>query len=735
MARRRKQRRLDAPAPPSSATEASGLPSVLARVSVVTSRVHLQVGSLSHAVSSISSFLDCSGKWTLETASDAGLVPLLDRLHARQWSGVSDDFRDAQFLRAIRLAATKGQLEVLAWWKTKYHPNGWSEETQEAVVRIAAFHGHLPLLECLLKDERSLQTIVNMSRTEHDQPLICQHPEIVHWVHDRSRLAKVYIWLDKSIEQGDLEFLKWVHKQRKRHRNSFGDGCISKAAEAGHLEVLQWLNKHEDDWFSEMAMHSAAKGGHLELLKWLESVDSERPDFQGEYKLPGSEAAQNGHLDVVKWLVEECDLFFSEASTRFYWHARAMDAAIEAGDRSMLDYLSNNRPFECTTRGLTKATVRGDLEMVKWLHENGFKSTGDPKEYAAEHGHLAILQWLFEISPESTEEVMNCAVSNNHLNVVKWLHGNQAEGCTDAAMIIATSKGYFEMVKWLRANRPEFGPAGNPDSGEQKDAIAHGHIPATAITFAAAQGYLDILKFFLVDCNENCTTHIMDVAASSGYLDIVQWLHAHRAEGCTQNAMNFAASNGHLNVVRWLHKNRTEGCTVEAMNEAAAHGHLHVVRWLMENRTEGFSNYGLNEAVANGHRDVVILLVASQPGLDLGKIYLDFDAKMASVRPDLKLDYSYMMRAMNEDHFEVVEWLEQHTPDLIGNGVFHMMNFHEECLLESFSSTDELMMGTLPVVSRWIYDDDDDDEDDDNDDNEDEFDEFAFLCAPLYLPQ
>lgn len=150
-------------------------------------------------------------------------------------------------------------------------------------MRIAAFHGHLNVLEWLLKDERRIQTVVNMSRTEHDQPLICQHPEIVHWVHERSRQAKMFIWLDKAIEQGDLEFLKWVHGQKKRHRNSFGDVCVSKAAEAGHLELLQWLNKHEDDWFSDMAMDSAAKAGNLELLKWLESIDPERPSIQGEY--------------------------------------------------------------------------------------------------------------------------------------------------------------------------------------------------------------------------------------------------------------------------------------------------------------------------------------------------------------------------------------------------------------------------------------------------------------------
>lgn len=54
--------------------------------------------------------------------------------------------------------------------------------------------------------------------------------------------------------------------------------------------------------------------------------------------MPGPEAARNGHLDVVKWMVEECELFFSVESERFSWHARAMNAAIEVGDRTILEY-------------------------------------------------------------------------------------------------------------------------------------------------------------------------------------------------------------------------------------------------------------------------------------------------------------------------------------------------------------------------------------------------------------
>lgn len=59
--------------------------------------------------------------------------------------------------------------------------------------------------------------------------------------------------------------------------------------------------------------------------------------------------------------------------------------------------------------------------------------------------------------------------------------------------------------------------------------------------------------------------------------------------------MDLAAANGYLNIVKWLHENRTEGCTVFAMNHAACCGYLDIVKWLHENRTEGMGSMSIEE--------------------------------------------------------------------------------------------------------------------------------------------
>lgn len=573
MARKRKQQQAASPTRPEP--DAAINPPVLASARIVTAHDHQQLGSLRHVVSSISSFLDYSKSWTLESASDAGLEFLLDRLRARQWSEVGDTFLEARFLRGIRHAAIKGDLQVLKWWWTKYLPTSrrW-EDMKEIVVRIAAFHGHLSMIEWILKDEKTLHTVANMNSVDEDQWLICQHPEIVYWIHDRSRRAKLFVILDEAIKQGDMAFLKWVHSNRARHRHEFSNAAINIAGEVGHLEVLQFLREHEDDGFSDRLRHNAAKAGYLKLLKWLETTYSECELWMGRYKSLDSEAARNGHLDSVKWMVEECKVFLIEDAECLNWHGKAMNAAIEAGNWYVLRYLFDHRPFEFTTRGLNLAIIRGDLEMTKWLHANRFQCLDDPMEDAAEHGYLAILRWLYETLPDLgiCVSVMDFAAENNHLHIVKWLHENRSTGCSDTAMILAAANGVLDMVQWLHTNRQEFGAAESKNVVSSDCPTTVRAVPVSAVDFAAAKGYLDIVKFLLGHQDVHCTTTTMNVATSSGHLDIVKWLHENRAGGCTVNAMGFAASNGFLNVVRWLHENRNEGCTVEAVDAAASRG-------------------------------------------------------------------------------------------------------------------------------------------------------------------
>ena len=120
----------------------------------------------------------------------------------------------------------------------------------------------------------------------------------------------------------------------------------------------------------------------------------------------------------------------------------------------------------------------------------------------------------------------------------------------------------------------------------------------------AGRGFLPLVRS-LHERGFKCSTDAMNQAAANGYLEVVRFLHEHRREGCTTLAMDDAATNGHLEVVQFLHENRTEGCTQQALNWAIGHGHLNVVRFLIEHRTEGASNRSLDHAAGSGHLKVL----------------------------------------------------------------------------------------------------------------------------------
>lgn len=109
-----------------------------------------------------------------------------------------------------------------------------------------------------------------------------------------------------------------------------------------------------------------------------------------------------------------------------------MDAALSKDDWQMIRYLFEHIPPSFEKQGMELAVKSGDLELVKWLHSNGFASCKDPMEEAAKHGHLRLLQWLYENIPGTgiSKEVMDMAACENHLGIVQWLHDNRTESCS-----------------------------------------------------------------------------------------------------------------------------------------------------------------------------------------------------------------------------------------------------------------------------------------------------------------
>lgn len=184
----------------------------------------------------------------------------------------------------------------------------------------------------------------------------------------------------------------------------------------------------------------AAAAGRMSIIKWLYENDNHY-----EYVVPNGEATLNGRFKVVKWMVDEYK--FSSPSARASWISKSMDCAITKGNWLMICYLFNSLSPKSTNQGLDEAVIRGDLELVKWFHSNGFASSSETIEAA-----MNVVQWLYEnaFTEGRHEAVIDVAPGYNHIHIVRWLQANRSEGCSKEAMSTAASHGHLPMVRQSR---------------------------------------------------------------------------------------------------------------------------------------------------------------------------------------------------------------------------------------------------------------------------------------------
>ena len=128
--------------------------------------------------------------------------------------------------------------------------------------------------------------------------------------------------------------------------------------------------------------------------------------------------------------------------------------ASSSGNLDMLKWLHDNHQEGCSTMDMDYAAGVGQLEIVKWLHDNRHEGcTTNAMDYAAADGQLEMVKWLHDNRHEGcTTNAMDWAAAEGHLEVVKWLYHNRHEGCTTDAVDWAERLGHLEVVKWLEEN-------------------------------------------------------------------------------------------------------------------------------------------------------------------------------------------------------------------------------------------------------------------------------------------
>lgn len=162
-------------------------------------------------------FQEDESEWTLESASEFGLVRLLDRLLKHEYSGFSQQFRE----KRLRAAVKRGyDIPVLQWWLKLYMP-GQTKFSKIAICGIAIRNAQLHVLQWLLH-EGQLPNIRFGTTTS---------PEIAYWLYDHGRQLPTTVMVPSWLRDDP-----W---------SNVTPTCLTTAADI--IKCIHWCLKVEND--------------------------------------------------------------------------------------------------------------------------------------------------------------------------------------------------------------------------------------------------------------------------------------------------------------------------------------------------------------------------------------------------------------------------------------------------------------------------------------------------------
>ena len=154
--------------------------------------------------------------------------------------------------------------------------------------------------------------------------------------------------------------------------------------------------------------------------------------------------AKTNKLELLKWAREE---------KKCEWDEGTITVAVNQRNLEMVKYcVANECPID--GRACEIAAIGGQLEMLKYLHEEGkVPWTSGTAEWAAESGHLHILEYLVERKYDQYNEwACANAAMNGQLDCLKYLHETAEAPWDSQAVRFAHENNHPECVQYLLNN-------------------------------------------------------------------------------------------------------------------------------------------------------------------------------------------------------------------------------------------------------------------------------------------
>jgi len=330
----------------------------------------------------------------LVSTSSGKVMSIVGSFVCRLWSQLLRPYRKSEYWSSFTSRiAEHGWLSLLQWARQN------KCLLHEGVCSAAAKIGRLDILQWARENGCSWSATTCENAAEEG------HIEILEWA---ARMGcGVNEWTARAAARGGQgEVLKWL----KDNGCPWGPSVSEELAEAGDLELLKWV-KEEGGKLGFDCFSSAVKGGDIEMLDWLKANGCSMINHNTEYL--SAVAAARGSIAILEWLIDEGCLL----------HYTAREEAIKAGHLDVLKWLiahhcPGNIKMECSL-----AAKYEEPEIFKFLlaeHQKNFKWDEEVCASAALLGDLEVFKWLRNEGCPWDERAVNVAAKWGNMEVLKW---------------------------------------------------------------------------------------------------------------------------------------------------------------------------------------------------------------------------------------------------------------------------------------------------------------------------
>lgn len=422
-----------------------------------------------------------------------------------------------------------GDLNLLKWFKAQAEAQGRVEKIEFMFLLTRNEIKNFEIIDYLYQENLISD---NDNEVIMHEIIFARHFKLLKWiVENRNKLPKRCIEMSYV---GDVEVLDWLETVKDKFLFKITDDAYNKAISNGQLESVMWLDQHYPELAKNMdflylhyaasrgfvdmieyilvtkkvqitdrvfpQLRNIAENGHLDMLKWFEANTPYRANVDCLHL-----AIQNGHLEVVEWLSKksnfmeflspsDCIVAAEEGHFNtvkwFYenYHKVSDYADIEPDNTVVLQFLVrmcndveqlqslNFKPSDFTIITMEAACKNGNLEIIKWVHENytkAFSSTNTAHSESPydtpsfmflnviEYGELEVVKWVFEncfahqTQANTIQQVhLEYASESKDLNILKWLmdcpYADKDSLTVNSTMLYgACYMANYEMAEWM----------------------------------------------------------------------------------------------------------------------------------------------------------------------------------------------------------------------------------------------------------------------------------------------